>query len=158
MYKIGKFSKLTGISITTLRSGMKKNNKQSLKRNTELRTFSIRIKSDKLEKKLKNILLTYKHFENILLILINQNYNNDFNLLTSPQLMRNALYDYNSKHSAKIEYLKNKYKNNQLWNELKETAKKLKSHNLTYIIKRVKASFKVYFTNLELYKQNPSLF
>jgi len=63
-----------------------------------------------------------------------------------------------SKHSAKIEYLKNKYKSNQLWNELKETAKKLKSHNLTYTIKRVKASFKVYFTNLELYKQNPSLF
>jgi putative transposase len=137
---------------------MKKNSKQSLAQNTELRTFSIRIKSDKLEKKLKNILLTYKHFENILLILINQNYNNDFNLLTSPQLMRNALYDYNSKHSAKIEYLKNKYKDNQLWNELKETAKKLKSHNLTYIINRVKASFKVYFTNLELYKQNPSLF
>jgi len=143
---------------------MKKNSKQSLAQNTELRTFSIRIKSDKLEKKLKNILFTYKHFENILLILINQNYNlykegrdvNDFNLLTSPQLMRNALYDYNSKHSAQIEYLKNKYKDNQLWHELKETAKKLKPHNLTYIIKRVKASFKVYFTNLELYKQNPT--
>jgi len=37
---------------------MKKNNKQSLAQNTELRTFSIRIKSDKLEKKLKNILFT----------------------------------------------------------------------------------------------------
>jgi IS605 OrfB family transposase len=72
--------------------------------------------------------------------------------------MRNALYDYNSKHSAQIEYLKNKYKDNQLWNELKETAKKLKPHNLTYIIKRVKASFNTYFTSLELYKQNPSLF
>jgi len=145
---------------------MRKNSKQSLTQNTDLRTFSIRIKSDKLEKKLKNILFTYKHFENILLILINQNHNlykegrdvNDFNLLTSPQLMRNALYDYNSKRSEQVEYLKNKYKDNQLWYELKETAKKLKSHNLTYIIKRVKASFKVYFTNLELYKQNPSLF
>jgi putative transposase len=114
---------------------MKKNNKQSLIQNTELRTFSIRIKSDKLEKKLKNILFTYKHFENILLILINQNYNlykddkdtNDFNLITSPQLMRNALYEYNSKHLTQVEYLKNKYKYNQLWQELKETAKKLKS-------------------------------
>ena len=89
---------------------MKKNNKQPLIQNAELRTFSIRIKSDKLEKKPRNILFTYKHFENILLILINQNYNlykdgkdtNDFNLLTSPQLMRNALYDYNSKNSAQI--------------------------------------------------------
>jgi transposase, IS605 OrfB family, central region len=145
---------------------MRKNNKQSLKRNKELRTFSIRIKSDKLEKKLKNILFAYKQFENILLILINQNYNlykegkdtNDFNLLTSPQLMRNALYDYNSKHSAQVEYLKNKYKDNQLWLALKETAKKLKPHNLTYVIKRVKASFKTYFKSLELYKQNPNLF
>jgi len=145
---------------------MKKHNKQSLTQNTELRTFSIRIKSNKLEKKLKNILLTYKHFENMLLILINQNYNlykdgkdtNDFNLLTSPQLMRNALYDYNSKHSTQVEYLQNKYKDNQLWQALKETAKKLKPHNLLHIIKRVKTSFKTYFTSLELYKQNPSLF
>ena len=144
----------------------KKNSKKELSQNIELRIFSIRIKNDKLEKKLKHLLFTYKHFENILLILINQNYNlykegkdtNDFNLLTSPQLMRNALYDYNSKHSAQIEYLKNKYKDNQLWHELKETAKKLKSHNLTYIIKRVKANFKTYFTKLELYKQNPNLF
>ena len=112
---------------------MKKHSKQSLTQNTELRTFSIRIKSDKLEKKLKNILLTYKHFENILLILINQNYNNDFNLLTSPQLMRNALYDYNSKHSAKIEYLKNKYKDNQLWNELKEIANCISSLHREHI-------------------------
>ncbi|ACG58209.1 transposase, IS605 OrfB family [Hydrogenobaculum sp. Y04AAS1] len=145
---------------------MKKNSKQSLAQNTELRTFSIRIKSDKLEKKLKNILFAYKHFENILLILINQNYNlykedkdtNDFNLLTSPQLMRNALYEYNSKHLTQVEYLKNKYKDNQLWQALKETAKKLKSHNLLHIINRVKANFKTYFTNLELCKQNPSLF
>ena len=53
---------------------------------------------------------------------------------------------------------KNKYEDNQLWQELKETTKKLKSYNLTYIIKRVKANFKTYFTNLELYKQNPDLF
>jgi enoyl reductase-like protein len=59
---------------------------------------------------------------------------------------------------TQIKYLKNKYKDNQLWHELKETAKKLKSHNLTYIIKRVKANFKTYFTKLELYKQNPNLF
>jgi len=145
---------------------MKKHSKQSLTQNTELRTFSIRIKSNKLEKKLKNILFTYKHFENILLILINQNYNlykegrdvNDFNLLTSPQLMISALYDYNSKHSAHVEYLQRKYKDNQLWQELKETAKKLKPHNIFMVIKRVKVNFKTYFTKLELYKQNPNLF
>jgi len=144
----------------------KKNSKKELSQNTELRVFSIRIKNDKLEKELKHLLFTYKHFENILLILINQNYNlykdgkdtNDFNLLTSPQLMRNALYDYNSMHSTQLEYLKDKYKDNQLWQTLKETAKKLKSHNVVEIIKRVKANFKTYFTNLEAYKQNPNLF
>jgi len=145
---------------------MKKHSKQSPTQNMVLRVLSIRIKSDKLERKLKNILLTYKHFENILLILIKQNYNlykegkgtNDFSLLTSPQVMRNALYDYESKHSTQVEYIKNKYKDNQLWQALKETAKKLKPHNLTYVIKRVKASFKTYFKSLELYRQNPNLF
>jgi len=145
---------------------MKKNSKKELSKNTELRVFSIRIKNDKLEKELKHLLFTYKHFENILLILISQNYQlykdgkdkNDFNLLTSPQLMRNALYDYNSKNSQQLEYLKEKYKDNQLWQALKETATKLKLHNMVAIIKRVKANYKTYFTNLEAYKQNPSLF
>jgi hypothetical protein len=53
---------------------MKKNSKKELSQNTELRVFSIRIKNDKLEKELKHLLFTYKHFENILLILISQNY------------------------------------------------------------------------------------
>jgi IS605 OrfB family transposase len=144
----------------------KKNSKKELSKNTELRVFSIGIKNDKLEKELKHILFTYKHFENMLLILINQNYElyknnkdtNNFNLLTSPQLMRNALYDYNSKNSEQLEYLKNKYKDNQLWQALKETAKNLKPHNIIEIIKRVKTNYKTYFTNLEAYKQNPNLF
>jgi hypothetical protein len=67
----------------------KKNSKKELSKNTKLRVFSIRIKNDKLEKELKHILFTYKHFENILLILISQNYKlyknnkdtNDFNFL-----------------------------------------------------------------------------
>jgi IS605 OrfB family transposase len=143
----------------------KKNSKKELSQN-ELRVFSIRIKNDKLEKELKHLLFTYKHLENILLILISQNYDlykdgkdtNDFKLLTSPQLMRNALYDYNSKNSEQLEYLKDKYKDNQLWQALKETAKRLKPHNVVEIIKRVRGSYKAYFTNLEAYKQNPNLF
>jgi hypothetical protein len=145
----------------------KKNSKKELPQNTELRVFSIiRIKNDKLEKESKDLLFAYKRFGNILLILINQNYNlykdgkdtNDFNLLASPQFMRNALYDYNSKHLIQLEYLENRYKDNQLWQTLKETAKKLKLHNVIEIINGVKANFKAYFTILEVYKQNPSLF
>jgi IS605 OrfB family transposase len=147
-------------------SKKKKNSKKELSKNTELRAFSVRIKDDKLEKELKHLLFTYRHFENMLLILISQNYElykngkdtNDFNFLTSPQLIRNALYDYNSKNSQQLEYLKNKYKDNQLWQTLKETAKKLRPYNIIEIIKRVKANYKTYFTNLEAYKQNPNLF
>jgi hypothetical protein len=123
---------------------MKKHSKQSLTQNMVLRVLSIRIKSDKLERKLKNILLTYKHFENILLILISQNYNlykegkdtNDFSLLTSPQVMRNALYDYEPKHSTQVEYLKNKYKDNQLWQALKEKMSTFGIHRLRWLMVR----------------------
>jgi len=68
------------------------------------------------------------------------------------------LYYYNYESSEQLEYIKNKYKDNQLWQELKETAKELNPHNLTYVIKRIKTAFDIYFTSLELYEQNPSLF
>jgi len=51
----------------------KKNSKKSLNQNTELRVLSIRINSDKIEKEIKNALYTYRHFENILLLLIKEN-------------------------------------------------------------------------------------
>ena len=81
----------------------KKNSKKSLGQNTELRILSIRINSDKIEKEIKNALYTYRHFENILLLLIKENYekysqgldiNNDFKHFTNKQTLRNALLDY----------------------------------------------------------------
>jgi len=92
-----------------------------------LRLLSIRIKSDKLERKLKNILFTYKHFESCLSSSAKiTTYTKKAKIqttLASPQLMRNALY-CESKHSTQVEYLKNKYKKNQMWQALKETVKK----------------------------------
>ena len=124
------------------------------------------IKSNELRIKLEHFLQNYYNFENILLNIIIKNYNlykegkdvNDFGLLTSPQLILNILYYYNYESSEQLEYIKNKYKENQLWQELKETAKELNPHNLTYIIKRIKTVFDIYFTSLELYEQNPGLF
>jgi len=134
--------------------------------NPELRTFSIIINSNELKKKLEHLLYDYYNFENILLNIISKNYHlykkgkdvNDFHLLTSPQLIINILYYYNYQQSEQQEYIKNKYKENQLWQELKSIATKLNPHNLIYIIERVKTVFDIYFTNLELYNQNPSLF
>ena len=81
----------------------KKNSKKSLGQNTELRILSIRINSDKIEKEIKNTLYTYRHFENILLLLIKENYEkylqgldteNDFKHFINKQILRNALLGY----------------------------------------------------------------
>jgi len=143
---------------------MKKGSEQSLSQNTKLKTFYI--ENSELEKKSRHLLYNYYDFETILLNIISANYNlykkgkdaNDFELLTSSELIINILYYYNYQRSEQQEYLKNKYKYNPLWQELKEIAKDLNPHNLIYIIKRVKTAFNTYFTNLELYEQNPNLF
>jgi hypothetical protein len=132
---------------------------------TDLGVFSIRINSDKIEKQLLSLLYKHRHFENMLLILIKENYNlyiqgkdtNDFKYLTSKNILRNALFDYNSKNKN-VNYLKEKYKNNELWKNLKEVAKSLKPHNLVYVIDRVKTDYKNYFVDLKLWKENPSSF
>jgi hypothetical protein len=54
-----------------MRTTLKKNDIDS---NEELRTLSIRINSTKLNKKILSLVYSYRHFENILLILIKQNY------------------------------------------------------------------------------------
>jgi len=148
---------------------MEKHIEQSLTKNTEFITLSIKIKNDGQKEEIKNLLQTYNHFENILLDLIIQNYNlyiegkdtNDFELLTSSQLIVNALHNDKSKYSEQLEYLKTKYENNKLWKELKETANRLNPYNLIYVIKRVKkrveTNSKFYIKNLERYEQNPIL-
>jgi len=131
----------------------------------DLGVFSIRINSDKIEKQLLSLLYKYRHFENMLLILIKENYNlyiqgkdtNDFKYLTNKNILRNALFDYNIKNKN-VSYLKEKYKNNELWKNLKEVAKSLKSHNLVYVIDRVKTDYKNYFEDLKSWKEDPSSF
>jgi len=131
----------------------------------DLGVFSIRINSDKINKQLLSLLYKYRHFENMLLILIKENYNlyiqgkdtNDFKYLTSKNILRNALFDYNSKNKN-VSYLKEKYKNNELWKSLKKVAKSLKSHNLVYVIDRVKTDYKNYFADLKSWKEDPSSF
>jgi putative transposase len=133
----------------------------------ELRTLSIRINSTKLNKKILSLVYSYRHFENILLILIKQNYelysqgkdnSNDFQYLTNKQTLRNALLDYKTKNSKDSDYLNEKYKDSKLWQSLKETAKTIKQHNFVYIIDKVKSNYKTYFTNLQMWHKNPSLF
>jgi len=145
--------------ITTLK-------KKDIGSSEELRTLSIRINSTKLNKKILSLVYSYRHFENILLILIKQNYElyiqgkdtNDFKYLTNKQTLRNALLDYKSKNSKDSNYLNEKYKDSKLWQSLKETAKTIKQHNFVYIIDKVKSNYKTYFTNIQMWHKNPSLF
>lgn len=132
----------------------------------EIRTFSIIVKSRDLVNKLKDILFTYNSFENTLLSLVIQSYSlykegkvvNDYNLLTSPKVMVDVLYNYKSEYSVQIKYLRKKYKKNKLWIALRETTNKLNPHNLIYVIKEVKVNFDIHFKNLEDYNQEPNLF
>jgi putative transposase len=119
-----------------MRTTLKKNDIGS---NEELRTLSIRINSTKLNKKILSLVYSYRHFENILLILIKQNYElysqgkdtNDFKYLTNKQTLRNALLDYKTKNSKDSDYLNEKYKDSKLWQSLKETAKTINSTTLS---------------------------
>ncbi|OSS42775.1 Mobile element protein [Desulfurella amilsii] len=141
-------------------------NANKLPLNSELRIFTIRIKNKKFVKTLTDYIYKYRHFENILLILIKENYElflqgkteNDFKYLTSKITLRNALLNYNSKNSKDSNYLNEKYKDHKLWQALKETVKTIKQHNFTYCIERVKANYKTYFTNLKAYNKNSSAY
>lgn len=140
--------------------------KKLLTSNSELRTFSIRIKNKKHIKTLTDYIYKYRHFENMLLILIKENYElflqgkteNDFKYLTSKITLRNALLDYKTKNNKDSDYLNEKYKDNKLWQSLKETAKTIKQHNFVYCIDRVKANYKTYFSKLKVYKENPNTY
>jgi len=132
--------------------------------NAELETVSVKIDNKELKSKLMDILLAYNNFENTLIKLLNQNYSlhkeegmnlNIFHILTSPQLVINFLYYNNRQYLEQKSYIESKYRDNKLWKDLKETAKKLNPHNLTYVIKRVKTNFTFYIKNfLEKYYQN----
>ena len=124
-----------------------------------METLDIKITHQKTRNKLIDVLLTYNKFENMLITLIHENYNlykedkakKDFDFLTSPEHIINALYN-----SKKFRHLKH-FKNNgqKLWKDLKEIAKKLNPNNLTYVIKRVKDNLSLYET-LEKYSIDPN--
>ena len=108
-----------------------------LAENEEMRTAIVRVKSDKQLPKLFAMIYDYKHFENMLLILLKQNYDlaqqekseNDFLLLSSYQVMRAVIRNTNGgKHKALADYIKKKYKDNKLMQSLIAVGQNLKVH------------------------------
>lgn len=117
--------------------------------------MKIRIKDKRIVPLIKEKLYKTKQFENLLLILINQdNKQNDrkhFKYLTDSSIMRAIITgnDGDKNRQEEIEFIKDYYKNNQLMKELIEVGKQLKIHNIVEQIKDIKKNYKSFFKKLK---------
>ena len=122
------------------------------------RTTVVRLKSSKDKENIKDYIYKYRHFENMLLILIKNNYHlykekedvNDFKHLTNFKVMRAVIRGTRGgKEESKVSYIREKYKDNELMKDLLLLGKELKVHNLSMIIRRIKGQYKTYFSKLK---------
>ncbi|HPZ09873.1 MAG TPA: transposase, partial [Candidatus Eremiobacteraeota bacterium] len=127
----------------------------------EKRTTIIKLVNKEDKERIRNYIYKYRHFENMMLILIKNNYNlykenkatNDFKYLTDYSVMRAVLrFTEGGKNKEKVDYIKEKYKDNQLMRDLISLSGELKIHNLSMIIRRVKGQFKRFFKTIKIDK------
>ncbi|WP_456470043.1 RNA-guided endonuclease TnpB family protein [Caminibacter sp.] len=128
-----------------------------------MKTFEIRIKSQKDKRFFINYVYKYRHWQNVLTVLaINlfKSNNKDYKHFLDYQVVRACISDTKGSKNKQetIAYIKEKYKENKLYQELISTGKELKVHNLVEIVKRLKKDFSNYFRTLKEYKKNPSKF
>ncbi|MGM0370869.1 MAG: transposase [Bacillota bacterium] len=115
-----------------------------------LRTSKILIKDqDFKEFAIDKVYLT-RHFENMLLILLEQDYKQeigDRKLISNPYVMRAVIRDTKGgKYAEKVAYMKEKYKDHDLMQDLIEVGKQLKKDNLVMTIRKVRGNFKSFYT------------
>ncbi|WP_427337866.1 RNA-guided endonuclease TnpB family protein [Caloranaerobacter sp. DY30410] len=134
---------------------------KSVDESKNIRTYKMRIKDKKFKSKVINYIYKYRHFENMYIILLNQDYKQnigDFKLLINYEIMR-ALFRGTTpkKLEEELTYIRKKYKNHQIMNDLIRLSKELKIHNLVEIMKRVKSQYKGFFTKIKNgdYKAKP---
>ncbi|MEA3316173.1 MAG: hypothetical protein U9Q30_09975, partial [Campylobacterota bacterium] len=114
-----------------------------------IRTTVIKIKDSKVKTSLIDYIYNYRHFENMFIILL-KNHKEDFNFLSDYSIMRAVIGDTEGgKLADDVKYIKNKYKNNQLLQDIIILSEDLKLHNLSMIIRRVKGDYKKFFTNIK---------
>lgn len=125
---------------------------------SEKRTTIIKVTNKEDKWKIRDYFYKYRHFENMLLILIKNNNNlhkegkdtNDFKYLLNYSVMRAVLRSTEGgKDKEKVGYIKEKYKDNQLMRDLIILSGELKIHNISMIIRRVKGQFKRFFTTVK---------
>jgi len=123
-------------------------------------TFEIRINNNDDKTYLFNYIYEYKHWQNIITILVTDLFkkeNSDYRYFLDYEIVRACISgtEGSIKKQEKIHYIKNKYKDNELYKNLLEVGKNLKNHNLVMVLRRFKKDFNNYFKAIKDYKANP---
>lgn len=126
-----------------------------------MKTFEIRVTNTKDQNYLKRYIYKYRHWQNILTILTINLFkagNGDYKHFLDYEVIRACVADTKGgkKKIETIAYVKEKYKDNELYKDLVSVGRELKTHNLVEIIKRLKKDFSNYFKALKDYKKNPN--
>lgn len=150
--------------------------------NKELKTFSIHETDLSFVRHIKSLLFQYKHLENILNILLQQQFNKNqillnhkdnnldkeselilgkemFNLLLNPIIMK-AVLNHNTggiKTKETIAKVNNYFQHNNLFNQAIQASKQLNDKNISMIIRRLKKDWSNYFSSLKDYNQGNKL-
>lgn len=124
-----------------------------------LRTSKIKINHKQFKEFAINKVYLTRHFENIYLLLLRQDYEQDigdWNKLINFKIMRAVIRDNKGgkRYREDIEYIKEKYKDHQLMQDLIEVGQELKIHNLVMTMKKVKNDYKSYFSKLDNGKES----
>jgi len=124
-------------------------------------TFEIRINNNDDKTHLFNYIYKYKHWQNIITILVTDLFNkgnSDYKYFLDYEIVRACISETagSIKKQEKIYYIKNRYKDNELYKQLIEVGKELKNHNLVMVLRRFKKDFSNYFKAIKDYQQNPT--
>ena len=120
-----------------------------------MKCMKIRIRDNRCEKLFIDKIFKTKHLENILLILLNQDYKTNEgkhrNYLLDSTVMRALITGTkgSTKKQEAIEYMRNYYKDNQLMNDFIAAGKELKIHNIVEQIKDIKKNYNSFYTKVK---------
>lgn len=119
-----------------------------------IRTVKVKCRDEKYKSYVKDKVFKTRHWENMYLILLLLDYKQDigdFKHLTNYEIMRAVLRDNEGgeKDSDRVAYIKEKYKDHQLMQDLIRGSQDLKIHNLVMHMKKVKGEYKGFFTKVK---------
>lgn len=137
-----------------------------------LKTFSIHETNVDMARYFKKAILTYKHLENMLNILVKQECDHVFsspkekrdftyfNLLLNKMIMKAVICNNSGaeKTEKQIAMVNEYFKGNEIFNQMKELGNILNDKNISMIVERLKKDWKNSFSNLKNYHKKPSNF